>query len=196
MAQEDPFVVVPLSVSHLTDLLVSEEGINLDLWGRDGTRTVADLYEEIVVTRECELVRLNGKLFRRLKVVKMRIFEPSRGHLMEVRLIKKDGTVRTRKVRPPGGKPRGDETLEQALIRETKEELRLIYEFGDYTYRCAETVVEEESSSSFPGLPSRYEMTYFDLTLSEQSLQRVAPEGHACLDPETGTIIQCAWVKE
>lgn len=181
--------------AHLRQILEGA-GIDLSSWGKNGKSTVLDLFDETAKKKECVLVMEEGRLYRFARVVKMHIFEPSRGLLKEVRLIKADDTIRRREIRPPGGKVGANETLEEALIRETREELRLFYEFGDYTYRFAKTVPKEESSSSYPGLPSRYEVTVFDLTLSEQSLQRVAPEGHACLDPETGTIIHCAWFKE
>lgn len=177
--------------------VLADAGIDVSTWGQGEARgTVDGLFKQVATgNRDYFLAYVDGRLCRCARVVKMHISSPF-GRLKEVRHIKPSGAVYDMPVvREPGGKVHHGEELAAALVRETREELGLFYELGDYTFEYERESLNDGPAKEYPGLGNRYEIFVFRLTLTPSGAPRVGYHGHAWLDPTSGEIIHCAWVK-
>lgn len=187
--------VVPVAnLPHLIDIL-ENNGLDLSRWGQETAKSVEQLCKEIVEDRESELVKNeDGKLFRRVRVVKMLMEQPNLGILCEVLQILSDGKQKTRKPRPPSGKIKQGEDPAVRLVTEMREELGIVYLTTDYTFEACEVTEKEESSSSYPGLSSIYLLHWYRVTLSAAALAMIGPHEYRHLDPDTGNTLVFHWV--
>ncbi|MCI3277772.1 NUDIX hydrolase [Streptomyces cylindrosporus] len=140
------------SVDDLREWLAAQ-GVPYDTWGRDGTKSVRRLWEEIAAG---ETWLSSGPPLREVAVVSVTI-ETAGRRLTEVRQLMADGAVRERDS-PPTEKMLPGETPEAAALRCIAEELGVDPDAVTITARAPFPTVEQSDSPSYPGLPSRYHL--------------------------------------
>jgi hypothetical protein len=139
-------------------------------WGTGGAKTYRDLTDEIN-KGECYLRIDDHGLTRVTRVVRMEITDQELGRLLEVRQVFPDGRTRERN-KVPSGKLNSTEDPETGMLREMKEELRLVGTDPDvFSWSEPEMRREANESPSYPGLRSEYELHTFQITLSDRVRQ-------------------------
>lgn len=185
------------SKEHLLSVLAAAR-VDVSTWGQGEAKgTVDGLFKQVATgNQEYFLADVDGRLCRCARVVKAHLTDPHLGRLKEVRHIRPNGSVfEMSVVREPGGKAHRGEALHDALIREVKEELGLFHFLGDYTFEYEREALNDGPAKEYPGLWNRYEISVFRITLTPSGLPRIGSKGHAWLDPTSGEIIHCVWVK-
>lgn len=107
------------AASELSQVLL-ESGVDLSLWGEPGTKTVADLIDEINAG-ESELHEDNDGLYRVANGLGLDVFatiDGQRYHLIEDRQVFTNGLERRRKLLTSlGEKIKTDESIEGVVVR-------------------------------------------------------------------------------
>ncbi|MEU6145321.1 NUDIX hydrolase [Streptomyces sp. NPDC047081] len=141
------------------------QGIPYDTWGRDGTKSVRRLWEEIAAG---ETWLSPDPPLREVAVVSVTI-ETAGRRLTEVRQLMADGAVRDRNS-PPTEKMLPGETPVAAALRCLAEELRVDPQDVTVADSPPSLSVEQSDSPSYPGLPSRYHL--YTVTATVHGLPR------------------------
>lgn len=159
------------NIGHLKQVL-SDYDINTNDWGNGDSRTLKELYKEIV-DDETELIEVSGELIRTLTVVGI-IVTCGKYRLKEDRQEFIDGRVRHRNLTVScGEKLIKGETPKETGVRCLKEELGIeIYE-RDLTPHISHST--SDISSSYPGLKSIYHRNTFDYEMKPEYFK---PEGY------------------
>lgn len=149
-------VTAPTTLPALARLLESHD-IDCSKWGRDGTKSVSDLLEEIR-SGETRLSRTGRTLLREVRVVNIDVLaENEAGRLCRLREVKQvfpDGSERRRNTGcSVAEKVLGEEELETAARRGLREEIRLSDPVELRALKPSERV---RSSESYPGLDGKY----------------------------------------
>ena len=149
--------------------------LNIDLsqWSHDlGTKTVADLYDEIRMG-EAKLEIIDRKLVRVVKLVSIEV-QIKLGDklfiLVEDKQIFLTGAVRKRGFRSIAEKITGDETPEQTVTRALEEEIGLK---TDKTTIFIEQSEKLKGSPSYPQLDSLYKTWKYKLMLDQEDLEKI-----------------------
>ena len=140
-------------MNSLNDLQewLARHGIPCDAWGRDGTKPVTRLWEEILAG---ETWLSEDPPLRQVAVVSVTV-EANGKQLTEVRQLMADGAVRERNS-PPTEKMKPGESAVAAALRCMVEELRVDARDVSVAAEPVSMTVEEVESPSYPGLPTRY----------------------------------------
>lgn len=157
---------------NLTEIL-SANGINTTNWSRDrGTKDISDLQAEIDCG-EAKLESIDGILTRVVRVVKIVInvrLGAKLFNLVEDKQIFFTGAVRHRNLKNIAEKIKPEETPLQAAQRAIHEELGLDFQ-GEWLFRGEE--LQTQSSPSYPGLNSCYQMFDYQIFLSDAELSQL-----------------------
>ena len=148
-------------------------GINLDKWSASlGTKSVTDLQAEIDIG-ETQLQSIAGMLTRIVKVanitVRVEIGEQS-FILVEDKQIFFTGAVRERGLKCLAEKIINDEPPEIAARRALREEIGLNFE-GELV--SLGTEIQQQSSPSYPGLRTQYQLFNYQIVLSIADLKQI-----------------------
>jgi hypothetical protein len=175
------------SLSNL-DTILNEYGIETKRWGLGRTKTLADLYKEIIAG-ETVLDLTDGKIVRHLHVVGITV---TCGNflLKEDRQVFTNGRVRNRELTVScAEKMINGETPKESAIRCLKEELGIDVNERDLVAKVHfET---EDDSHSYPGLKSIYYRNPFDYEMKPEFFKE---EGYMEVqDNKTSYFI---WVKQ
>jgi len=130
---------------------LTAHGIRCETWGRDGTKSVRSLWNEIAAGE----TRLSPDPPMREVAVVSVLIEAGGRRLTEVRQLMADGTVRERNAWP-SEKLLPGETPVAAALRCLVEELRVDARDVTVAAEPLSTTVEQLDSPSYPGLPTRY----------------------------------------
>ncbi len=143
-------------------------GVPVELWGKDGTKTISHLVEELRVG-DC---LLNGPV-RTIESVAVDVFYKGL-RLRELKQVFKDGRVRHRTLPwgSVGEKLRPGETPNSGLWRALSEELK-VDGFSPCRYKGEVYLVSP--SGSYPGLLSKNTQTRYVVYLRKQDFK---PEGY------------------
>ena len=127
-----------------------DEKVDCSSWGTGGSKTIADLWEELV-SRECCL--FPGP--KRSVVVAVIIIEDGPRVLCEAGQEMSDGRFRERRS-PPAEKKRGDESIRDTVLRCLGEELELAPNKFEIIRMQEEPPSKPEKSGAYPKLPTEY----------------------------------------
>jgi NUDIX domain len=148
-------------------------GIDLDRWSPTiGNKSVADLQAELD-SGETQLQSIDGKLVRSVKVVRVtvRVEIGDRSFiLVEDKQIFFTGAVRERGAKYIAEKVKKDEPPAIAALRGLQEEIGLKFE-GEIVAIGEE--IQQESSPSYPGLSSQYQIFNYQIMLSVEDLNQI-----------------------
>lgn len=149
-------------------ILLDIHGINSKEWGKGRTKTVADLFGEIVSQETILEIQENGVIVRKLSVIGAKVFyidqNNQRFYLKEDKQVFNDDRIRKRDLScSVSEKMKANESPEQALIRGLQEELGV---FGDLNFVDQGSTLETADSPSYPGLFTKYTRYSFDVVLN------------------------------
>lgn len=154
--------------------ILQQSGIDTSLWGVGRAKTLRHLQKEI---EEGEIVlthNTEGKLVRKLIVGEADICcilpDGKKYRLKEERQVFTGGRERRRNLPyAVSGKVKVNENLEDALVREVKEELGIE---GEVLLVKKGNREETRDSESYPGLKSEYNIHTFELTLTPEQFRK------------------------
>ena len=133
------------------EVWLNEQGINTAVWGEQGTKSVQNLWEELV--NGDSRVQLDPPL-RQVHVTE--VFIQQTGHiLIELEQEFGNGERRSRG-RVPSEKMRVDELCETAALRCLEEELEVSEEAVTFLFPAYERAKQLTDSPSYPGLQTQY----------------------------------------
>jgi len=143
----------PVRIGSLSELQewLTRHGISFDAWGRDGSKPVSRLWQEI---KFGESWLSDDPPLRQVAVVSLRI-ETDGKQLTEVRQLMATGVVRERNSLPTE-KLKPGETADAAAHRCIVEELRVEAPHVRVAAEPVSPTVEQVDSPSYPGLLTRY----------------------------------------
>lgn len=133
--------------------------ISINLWGQQGSRSVADLYHEIR-DGECQL-RVTGSGPVRVVEVVVALIPKTldlESFLKITDQVLPNGSRRSRD-HWPGGKKKASESALQAIVRELSEELQ--WDLSGQNLPLVRTEEKDEASASYPGLKCVYKNHIF-----------------------------------
>ena len=161
-----------LSIVDLSKSLLAA-GIDLDKWSPSlGTKSIEDLQAEIDVG-ETQLHSIEGMLTRVVKVVNVivRVEIGDRSFiLVEDKQIFFTGAIRERGLKCLAEKIINDEQPEIAARRALREEIGLNFE-GELV--SIGTKIQQQSSPSYPGLSTQYQIFNYQIVLSVADLKQI-----------------------
>ena len=178
-----------LSVDVLS-VALTNFGVDISDWGTGNTRSVADFLKELQ-KQESHLRLYSEGLTRVVRVVKLLIFRPGNGYLVEAYQILPDGRRRDRQ-QIPSGKMAAHETVHRAVVREMDEELNLTHGVH-YDFKLKRIYTEEASSKSYPNLRCLYELNECAIELHRDTQ---IPDGYEAVDKEDGKKLVFFWMLE
>jgi predicted NUDIX family NTP pyrophosphohydrolase len=153
--------------------ILSAAGIDLDKWSpKLGNKSVKDLQIEID-TGETQLQSIEGILTRVVKVVNLTVLVEIGDRsflLIEDKQIFFTGAIRERGLKHLAEKIINDEPPEIAARRALKEEIGLNFE-GELVSIGEE--VKQQSSPSYPGLITQYQIFNYQIVLSIADLKQI-----------------------
>jgi hypothetical protein len=159
------------NLEHLNQTL-NDYDINPNNWGNGDTRTLKELYKEIV-DGETELTEVDGELIRTVTVVGI-VVTCNDFKLKEDRQEFTDGRIRHRDLSVScAEKLIKGETPKQAAVRCIKEELGIEIHERELTPHVSHS--NKDLSSSYPGLKCIYHRNPFDY---EMKMEYFKPEGY------------------
>ena len=146
-------MIAATAVHSETDLAawLAANGIDTAVWGREGAKTVADLWEEL---RQGESTLEEDPPQRAVTVVQVTVRRED-AELLELAQELRDRQIRARN-RPPSEKMKAGEEPRPAALRCLLEELGLATESVDSLSLSAEPQVIIADSPSYPGLTTRF----------------------------------------
>jgi hypothetical protein len=150
------------SIDHLLDIL-NRHGISTEKW----SKSPAHLFREIS-QNECELVKENETLIRKVRVAVIEVYhriEEGILTLYEEKQIFCNGDIRSRGFDHISEKLRDGETPIRGALRGSREELSVEVKSPQLIEKGNNTVISL-SSSSYPGLTTRYELFSFECYLT------------------------------
>jgi hypothetical protein len=159
------------NIGHLKQVL-NDYDINPNDWGNGETRTLQELYKEIV-DGETELFEMDGELIRTVTVVGV-VVTCGKHRLKEDRQEFTDGRVRHRDLTVScAEKLINGETPKQAAVRCLKEELGIEVHESELIPHVNHS--NTDLSSSYPGLKCVYHRNPFDYEMKPEYFK---PEGY------------------
>ncbi|MEK9184711.1 MAG: hypothetical protein AAB866_00920 [Patescibacteria group bacterium] len=149
---------------------LEKAGINTQKWGKNGTKTVQHLLDEII-NRETKLTtNTERNLVRFIRVVAINVYyhvdDKYAWKLVEEKQQFTDGTTKCRNIDTSlGEKIRENENPNESAIRALKEELG--FEMP-YVLNPLGVILRKKDSEFFPGLLSAYETYFFSCSIPQR----------------------------
>lgn len=173
--------------------LLEEHHINVSGWGIGKAKTLEQLYAELK-KGEAELIKTDGKLMRLVRNVNIFVYYTEKNtrkklFLKEVRQVFTSGRtrVRTHIKGSLSEKLLAHQSVSaEAAARALEEELGVVG--ATAVFKEKETI--EEESQSYPGLKCIYEISFFEVELTED---QYAPEGYVETQSDKSTYFE--WVE-
>ncbi|MCA9997609.1 MAG: NUDIX domain-containing protein [Anaerolineales bacterium] len=132
-------------------LWLAEQGIDTTTWGRNGAKTVSDLWDEL----QNGDIKLHGDPpLREVALVQVFIWREQQV-LLELAQEFDSGYQRQRLI-PPSEKLRGGESYQEAAVRGLYEEMGIAPENICFVADSYRQFYRDTVSPSYPGLPTRY----------------------------------------
>lgn len=180
------------SVEELSQFL-AVNNIDTSDWRHEiSNKTVFDLFKEITAN-ESQILTNGNMIWRQLKVARIEItadIDRQTYRLQEFQKYDADNKLIRRQTKCSiGEKMTSKENLSTAVIRAIKEELSLDITLDDIYIPERQPITLDNTSESFPGMPTRY---YFYDTKIELSGDQIRPE-YVEYQPEKGKTNYFRW---